>query len=77
MNKPDEMDEARGEATQEVCCAILKAAGDAMKRHGDDPRNGAILSAGFAMALQQIGKHIDRRVPLTVYEMLTPEASTK
>lgn len=66
---------ARSEATQEVCAAILKAAGGAMQRHGNDPQGGAIVAAGFAMALQAIGREIDQRVPLTVFEMLKPKAN--
>lgn len=66
----DMLDNARAEATQEVCSALLKAAGEAMKRHGADPNGCAIVAAGFAMALRAIGKHIDPLVPLTVREML-------
>lgn len=66
----NELDEARAEATQEVCAAVLMAAGDAMQRHGNDPNGGAIVAAGFAMALHAIGRSIDPLVPLTVREML-------
>jgi hypothetical protein len=68
MNKM--LDDARAEATQEVAAAVLQAAGDAMKRHGSDPNGGAIVAAGFAMALQAIGRNIDPLVPLTVRELL-------
>lgn len=65
-----DLDEARAEATQEVAAAILKAAGEVMKRHGDDPNGVVIIAAGFAMALQSIGKNIDSRCPAIVAEML-------
>lgn len=71
----DQMETARAEATQEVCSAVLKAAGEVMKVHGNDPHGGVILAAGFAMALKAIGEHIDRKVPLTVYEILAPAKS--
>ena len=61
---------ARAEAVQEVTAAVLKAAGAAMTRHGDDPCSGAIVAAGFAMALRSIGKNIDRKIPETVRLML-------
>lgn len=71
-----DLDMAAAEATQEICSSVLKAAGEAMKRHGNDPNGGAIVAAGFAMALQTIGKNIDRRVPIIVHEMLRPIPST-
>jgi hypothetical protein len=68
------MDDARAEAVQEVSSEILKAAGAAMGRHGDDPNGGAIVAAGFAMALKAIGKHIDCKIPAVVREMLKEPA---
>jgi len=66
----DQMTQARAEATQEVASAILKAAGDAMLRHGDDPHSNVIVAAGFAMALRRIGEHVDAKVPVIVHQML-------
>jgi len=66
----DQMTQARAEATQEVASAILKAAGEAMQRHGDDPHSVVIVAAGFAMALQRIGERVDHRVPRIVHEMI-------
>ena len=65
-----DLEEAGAEAVQEIASVLLKAAGAAMQRHGNDPNGGAILAAGFAMALNNIGKHIDPRVPQTVKDML-------
>lgn len=65
-----DLDAARAEATQEVASSLLKAAGAAMTRHGPDPNGGAIVAAGFAMALDRIGKEIDPKVPAVVREML-------
>ena len=72
-----ELTMARAEATQEICCDLLKAAGAAMLRHGDDPQGITIVAAGFAMALQAIGKEIDRRVPIIVHEMLAPASGDR
>jgi hypothetical protein len=66
----NELELAGAECVQEMCCALLKTAAEVMKRHGDDPSSGAIVAAGFAMALQTIGRDIDRNVPLAVCEML-------
>jgi hypothetical protein len=62
--------DAGAEAVQEMSSVILLAAGATMKRHGDDPNGGAIVAAGFAMALHAIGKNIDPKIPATVKEML-------
>ena len=64
------MADAGAEAVQEISSAILKAAGSAMQRHGNDPNGGAIVAAGFAMALRAIGKNIDPKIPAIVKEML-------
>lgn len=68
----DDLKAAGAEAVDEICSSVLKAAGEAMKRHGNDPNGGAIVAAGFAMALIRIGEKIDARVPLVVREMLRP-----
>lgn len=65
-----EIEQAGAEAVQEICVSLLKAAGACMVRHGDDPNSAAIIAAGFAMALRAIGDDIDRKIPLTVREML-------
>jgi hypothetical protein len=66
----DDLTEARGEATQEVAAAIIKAAGTMMARHGNDPTGAVIVAAGFAMALNAIGKEIDPNIPRIVRKML-------
>lgn len=68
----DDLTKARADATQEVCASILKAAGEAMQRHGNDPQSGVIVAAGFAHALRMIGENIDPTVPIVVREMLDP-----
>ena len=65
-----EMENAGVEAMQEMASAILTAAGVTMQRHGNDPNGRAIIAAGFAMALQMIGKSIDHKIPATVKKML-------
>lgn len=69
MEKPETL--ARAQATQDVASAILIAAGDAMKRHGNDQQGPIIVAAGFAMALKEIGVKIDANIPRAVREMLT------
>lgn len=44
------LDIAASEATQEIASAVAAAAGDVMRRHGNDPNGSAIVAAGFAMA---------------------------
>ncbi len=46
-----------------------------MKAHGNDPLGGVIIATGFAMALQNIGKHVDPTVPIVVREMLAPRTT--
>ena len=65
-----DMEQAGTEAVQEIASSILKAAGAAMARHGDDPNGGAIIAAGFALAIEQIGKHIDPRIMDTIRKLL-------
>jgi hypothetical protein len=47
------------QAVQDIASALLKAAGEVMKVHGNDPNSLAIVSAGFAMAIKEIDKNID------------------
>lgn len=68
--KTTDMNNARAEATQELASALLQTAGEVMKRHGSDPHSPAIVAAGFAMALDRIGRHIDQKIPETVRVML-------
>lgn len=58
------------ETVQEIAAALCKAAGGVFAHHGNDPNSGAILAAGFVMALRSIGENIDRRVPIVVRAML-------
>jgi hypothetical protein len=47
------------QAVQDVASALLRAAGEVMTVHGNDPNSLAIVSAGFAMAVIEIEKNID------------------
>lgn len=47
------------QATQDIASALLKAAGDVMTLHGNDPNSLAIVSAGFVMAIKAIDREID------------------
>ena len=61
--------EALAQATLDVAMAILLGAGEAMKRHGDDPLGVAILAAGFVMAIDKTTS-IDPHIRHIVVEML-------
>lgn len=52
----DGLDSARVQATLDVSSAIILAAGEALKLHGNDPKASAILMAGFLMAVEEIDK---------------------
>ena len=65
----DLMEDARAETTQELTEALLKAASDTMRRHGDDPLSPVIAAAGFSYALDVIGGN-DSSIPVTVVGML-------
>lgn len=55
----DLMEEARTQATEEVCRALLGAAGEVLTRHGNDPLAMAILLGGFSYAVHEITRTID------------------
>lgn len=71
-----ELQTAGAECIQEMSSALLKSAGEVMKRHGADPNGPALVAAGFAMALRVIGTNIDPKVPIIVHEMLKPRVPT-
>lgn len=50
---------AGAEATMEVAFDMIKAAGEALKRHGPDPNSPAILGAAFCMAIDKITSEVD------------------
>lgn len=52
-------------AAQDICDAILKASGDAMMQRASSHADGALLAAGFVLALRQIDT-IDPMVSQTV-----------
>lgn len=47
------------QAVQDIAGAMTKAAGDCLTAHGPDPNAPAILTAAFAMAIDNITNHID------------------
>src|SRR3990167_1602227 len=63
LRRMDAADEARLQAITDVYQMVLAAAGDAMKRHGNDPLATTVLAAGFTMAIRAIGEDIDPKVP--------------
>ena len=54
----DVMLRARGEAVQEVIADMLLAAGNALLRHGDDPKAHVILSAATEGFIDQVDRII-------------------
>lgn len=50
---------ASAQAVQDIASAMLKAAGDCLTLHGNDPNNGAILGAAFCMVVEKVTEHID------------------
>ena len=58
------------QAVQDVASSLLRAAGEVMRVHGNDPNSLAIVSAGFAMAIQQIEKSIDPAFRLALLAQL-------
>lgn len=57
MTKDEELSGAQ--AVQDMGSALLRAAGEVMLVHGNDPNSLAIVSAGFVMAIREIEKNID------------------
>lgn len=53
------MKEARIQATEEVGRTMLNAAGEVLRRHGNDPHSVTILLAGFSLAVAEITRKID------------------
>lgn len=54
----DALTRARGEAVQEVIADMLLAAGNALLRHGNDPKAHVILSVATEGFIDQVDKNI-------------------
>lgn len=59
------------QAAQDVCAAMLEAAGAVMTLHGDDPNGTAILGAGIAMVVEKIDTRIDPGFKRKLLKLLT------
>ncbi len=57
MSRDEELSGAQ--AVQDISSAMLKAAGECLKVHGNDPTAPAILAAAFCMAMNGIDRSID------------------
>jgi hypothetical protein len=68
----DPMIEARTQAICEINGAMLKAAGDALARHGNDPHSAPILLAAVALFVKSIDKNIEPGFQRKVVAMLDP-----
>ena len=64
------MNEARYQAAKEVAAAMCHAIADIIATHGDDPKHATIVAAGVVMALRQMGKAVDARIPQIVRDLL-------
>jgi hypothetical protein len=49
-------EQIEAQATQELCDALVRAWGDVMKRHGEDPHGVVVMAAGFSLAIRAIEK---------------------
>lgn len=54
----DTMMAARAEAIVEISSDLLKAAGTALARHGNDPHSEVVLCAAVAMFVSRIDEHL-------------------
>ena len=63
-----ELLDAACDTISELCHDLLMVSGNAMKRHGPDPHDKAILAAAFGMAINRINK-IDPKFKSTIHEM--------
>lgn len=61
---------AGAETVQQIASAILRAAGEVMTSHGNDPNGTVIIAAGFAMAIRTMGENIDPKIPRIIAEIL-------
>lgn len=67
----DLMKEARTQATEEVGRAMLNAASEVLRRHGNDPHSVTILLAGFSLAVAEITRKIDPQFRRHMIEILS------
>ena len=64
-------DRIRAETVCELSNELIKTTIDVMKKHGfEDPNNNAIISAGFYMAIKDIGKELDPNIPIIIKGMI-------
>lgn len=68
----DTLLDARCEAVTETAEAILKAAGNSLMRHGNDPASDKILLAALAMAVEHIELKLRPGFTKALVEMLKP-----
>lgn len=65
---------ARTEAIAELSAALIRTAGEVLTRHGNDPQGPILVAAGFALALQTIGREIDENILATVCKLLSSKS---
>ncbi len=68
----DTLLDARAEAVTETAEAMLKAAGNSLMRHGNDPASDTILLAAVTMAVEQIDLKLRPGFTKALVEMLKP-----
>jgi hypothetical protein len=66
----NDMELARATAAQEISGAILRAAGEAMQKHGNDPLGIPIVATGFVLAIRSITQNLDPKFRTLILEGL-------
>lgn len=61
------------ETAQEIAAAVVKATGEVMTRHGNDPHGACIVATGFALALDAMGEIVPV-IPMITVELMKPES---
>lgn len=54
----DLMDQARAEAIRDITSEMLRAAGESLFRHGDDPEAYALLTSATVTFIKEIDKDL-------------------
>lgn len=63
-------EQAGAEAAQGISVALIAAAGEEMKKHGNDPNGMAIVATGFALAINAISRDLDPKFAQTVRALI-------
>lgn len=59
MTRASEFELSAAQAVDDLTIALVRAAADVLKVHGNDPNSGVIIAAGFCRAIEKIDQQID------------------